>query len=144
MAWKPVDPEFAPRVRASFEQQGVMRLIGAELLGIGPGVAEIALPWRPDLTQQDGFFHAGVVTAVADTAAGYAAFTLMPAGSRVLTVEFKLNLMAPARGPRIVAVGEVQRPGRTLSVVQARVRTLTDAGASEVALMQATMICLRA
>jgi uncharacterized protein (TIGR00369 family) len=144
MAWTPPDPAFAARVRESFEQQGIMRLIGAKLGSVGPGTAEISLPWRPDLTQQDGFFHAGVVATIADSAAGYAAFTLMPAGSRVLTVEFKLNLMAPARGPRLVASAAVERSGRTLSVVQARVHTMDGPEANEVALMQATMICLRA
>ena len=118
MAFEPVDPQFVQRVRQSFTQQGAMSLIGARLTAVEPGACTIELPWRADLTQQDGFFHAGIVTTVADSAAGYAAFTLMPADARVLTVEFKLNLMAPARGPLLIARGTVRRAGRTLSVAE--------------------------
>jgi uncharacterized protein (TIGR00369 family) len=137
-----VDPSFALRVRASFARQGVMDLFGAELTRVEPGRCVIRLAWRPDLTQQDGFFHAGVVTTIADSAAGYSAFTLMPATSRVLTVELKINLLAPARGEWIEAVGEVERSGRTLSVVRARVSACAAGVAGEVALLQATMMRL--
>lgn len=142
-AVEPLDRDFARRIRASFAQQGIMGLIGARLGAVEPGRCVIELPWRADLTQQDGFFHAGVVTTIADSAAGYAAFTLMPAAARVLTVEFKMNLMAPARGPLLIARGEVRKAGRTLTVAQAAVESMDEGGTStEVALLQATLICL--
>ena len=96
-----------------------MRLIGASIVGVEPGVVEIEIPSREDLTQQDGFMHAGIVTTILDSACGYAAYTLMPASSRVLSVEFKVNLLAPAKGDRVVARGRVKRSGRTLTVCSA-------------------------
>ncbi len=138
-----VDGGFAERVRASFAAQGIMAHLGAELLEVAPGLCTIGLAWRPELTQQDGFFHAGAVTTIADSAGGYAAFTLMPADARVLTVELKINLMAPARGERLVARGVVQRAGRTLTVVQATVDALSGTGSTPVAMMLATVMCLR-
>ncbi|MFO1038602.1 MAG: PaaI family thioesterase [Geminicoccaceae bacterium] len=131
------------RVKESFDRQGIMGLLGAELVEVGAGTCTIALPWRPELTQQDGFFHAGAVATVADSAAGYAALTLMPPGSRVLSVEFKLNLMAPARGQRIVATGTVERAGRTLSTVRSDIVAWQDGEPTRVALLLATMICIR-
>jgi len=120
-----------------------MTLIGAELSTVAPGVVEILLPFRSDLTQQDGFLHAGIITTIADSAAGYAAYTMMPAGSRVLSVEFKVNLMRPARGETFVARAEVVKSGRTLSVVRADVFAMRGNGEKEVvATMQATMMCL--
>ncbi len=130
-------------VRQSFVEQSIMTLIGAKLGIVEPGVVEIHLPFRADLTQQDGFLHAGVITTVADSAAGYAAFTLMPAGSRVLSVEFKINLLRPARGESFLARAEVAKPGRTLSVVRADVFAFNTEGQRElVATMQGTMMCL--
>src|SRR5688500_12604312 len=117
----PSDPDFAARVRDSFGRQGAMAHLGARLADVAPGACTIELPYRPELSQQDGFFHAGVITTIADSAAGYAAFTLMPAQARVLTVELKINLMAPAAGELAIARGMVQRAGRTLTVVQAEV-----------------------
>jgi uncharacterized protein (TIGR00369 family) len=111
-----LDPNFAERVRASFGRQGAMALLGACLTRVEPGVVSIELPFRPDLTQQHGFFHAGVTSTIADTAGGYAGFTLFPAESSVLTVEYKMNLLAPADGERLVATGRVKKPGRTLTV----------------------------
>lgn len=133
------DPEIESRVRASFECQNVMTFIGASLAAIGPGICEIEVPIRDDLTQQDGFMHAGIVTTVLDSACGYAAYTLMPPGSRVLSVEFKVNLLAPARGEKVLASARVIRAGRTLSVCTA------DAFADDsiCATMLATMICIR-
>lgn len=116
------DPDYAARVRASFARQGAMSLIGAELAALAPGRCEIRLPWREDLGQQHGFFHAGIISTIADTAGGYAGYTLMPADASVLTVEYKLNLVAPADGEQAVAVGEVVRAGRTLVVARADVR----------------------
>lgn len=104
------------RTRASFARQGIMALIGATLERVEPGVVEIALAFKPELSQQHGFFHAGVISTIADSAAGYAGFTLFPAEAGVLTVEFKINLLAAADGERAVAVGRVVRSGRTLTV----------------------------
>ena len=115
-SFEPPDPAFESRVRESFTRQKVMGLIGAVLTSVAPGRVEIELPFRDDLTQQHGFFHAGVVGTIADSAGGYAAYTLMPADTSVLSVEYKINLMAPADGERLVATGQVVRPGRTLTV----------------------------
>jgi uncharacterized protein (TIGR00369 family) len=141
---KPLNPTFAADVANNFARQPVMSLIGARLARVEPGVVEIELPFRADLTQQDGFLHAGVITTVADSAAGYAAYTLMPAGSRVLSVEFKVNLLRPARGELFVARADVIKAGRTLTVVRADVFA-TDTGAEKelVATMQGTMMCLK-
>lgn len=121
-----------------------MKLIGAELQRIEPGIIEIKLPYRPDLCQQHGYVHAGIVTAIADTACGFAAFSLMPAGCGVLSVEFKVNLLRPARGTHFVARGEVIKAGRTLTVVRGDVLGFSEAAEQElIATMQATMMCVR-
>lgn len=136
--------DFAADVANSFAQQSIMSLIGARLVRVEPGVVEIELPFRADLTQQDGFLHAGVITTVADSAAGYAAYTLMPAGSSVLSVEFKVNLLRPARGELFVARAEVIKAGRTLTVVRADVFAGRENSEKElVATMQGTMMCLK-
>jgi uncharacterized protein (TIGR00369 family) len=141
---KPLNPSFAAAVANNFAQQPVMNLIGARLARVEPGVVEIALPFRADMTQQDGFLHAGVITTVADSAAGYAAYTLMPAGSRVLSIEFKVNLLRPARGELFLARAEVIKAGRTLTVVRADVFATREISEKElVATMQGTMMCLR-
>lgn len=142
-AWTPHDPEFARRVRASFARQAVMKTIGATLAHVAPGEVDIELPFRQDLTQQHGFLHAGVVTTIADSACGYAAFTLMPADAAVLTVEYKVNLPAPARGERVVARGRVLRPGQTLTVCRADVAAVGDGGERLVATMLATLMAVR-
>ncbi len=115
------NPDFAERIRQSFERQAFMAFIGASLERVGPGAVDIALPYRPELCQQHGFFHGGVVGTIADNACGYASFTLAPADASILTVEYKLNLMSPAAGETLVARGRVLRPGRTLVVAQADV-----------------------
>ena len=144
MDLKPLNPSFAADVANSFAQQPVMSLIGARLAHVEPGIVEIELPFRADLTQQDGYLHAGVITTVADSAAGYAAYTLMPAGSRVLSIEFKVNLLRPARGELFVARAEVIKAGRTLTVVRADVfATGANSEKELVATMQGTMMCLR-
>jgi uncharacterized protein (TIGR00369 family) len=137
-----LDPDFAERVRASFEAQAYMRLIGARLERVESGAVDIGLDFRPDLTQQDGFLHAAVVAGIADSACGYAAYTLMPADSRVLSVEFKLNLLRPAKGDRFRAEARVLRAGRTISVVRADVLAFGDSGdeGKVVAAMLGTMI----
>ena len=119
MVQTPQNPDFERLVRESFEEQQVMRTFGARLTRIAPGEIEIELPYRETLTQQHGFLHAGVVTAVLDSACGYAALSLMPLGAGVLSVEFKVNLLAPAKGEVLVARGRVLRAGRTISVCQA-------------------------
>jgi uncharacterized protein (TIGR00369 family) len=117
----PLNPSFAEDVARNFAQQPIMSLMGARLILVEPGVVEITLPYREDLTQQHGYLHAGVVTTIADSACGYAAFTLMPEGSNVLSVEFKVNLLRPAQGAEFVTRAEVIKAGRTLSVVRADV-----------------------
>jgi uncharacterized protein (TIGR00369 family) len=116
MAFVPANPDFERRTRDSFAKQGAMAHIGATLEKVEPGRVEIALAFRPELSQQHGFFHAGMLSAIADTAGGFAGFTLFPADGAVLTVEFKINLMAAADGERLHAIGEVIRSGRTLTV----------------------------
>ena len=121
-----------------------MKLLGAGLSLVEPGVVEIALPYRADLLQQDGYLHAGIITTIADSACGYAAYTLMPAGSNVLSVEFKVNLLRPAQGEAFVARAEIIKAGRTLTVVRADVFALTGDDKVLVATMQGTMICVAA
>lgn len=137
MSYEAQDPGYESRVRRSFSEQRVMGLIGARLLIVEPGVVEIDVPMRDDLTQQDGFMHAGIVTTVLDSACGYAAYTLMPADSTVLSVEFKVNLLAPATGDLITARAEVKRSGKTLTVCTAD----AVADGKICATMLATMIC---
>ena len=121
-----------------------MKLIGARLSLVEPGIVEITLPYRADLAQQNGYVHAGIVTTIADSASGYAAYSLMPAGSSVLSVEFKVNLLRPARGVSFVAHGEVIKPGKTLTVVRADVLGIDENDQRELmATMLSTMFCLR-
>lgn len=121
MAFTPANPDFEARTRDSFARQGIMGLIGARMERVEPGLVEIVLPYRPDLGQQHGFFHAGVTSTIADSAGGYAAFTLFPAEASVLTTEYKINLLAPADGRMLRALGRVVKPGRTLSVCDVEV-----------------------
>lgn len=113
------DPDLEARVRAGFQRQQVMATIGARLTRVAPGEADIELPFRMDLTQHNGFLHAGIVTTVLDSACGCAAFSLMPADAAVLSIEFKTNLLAPARGELLIARARVVRAGRTVTVCQA-------------------------
>lgn len=136
------DPGYAARVRASFERQGAMRLLGARLVELRPGYCTIELPYREDLTQQHGYIHAGIVGAIADSAGGYAGFSLFPADASVLTVEYKLNLLAPAAGERLVAGGEVIKLGRTLAVTRGEVYAETEGRRTLCAIMQQTLIVL--
>lgn len=112
--WEARDPNFEAKIRASFEKQLIMRHLGARLVSVEPGEVRIELPFRKELTQQHGFLHAGATTTIADSAGGYASYSLMPPGSSILTVEFKVNLMAPAKGDRFLAIGRVKKPGRNL------------------------------
>lgn len=120
-----------------------MTLIGAELAEISAGCCVIRLPYRPDLTQQHGYFHAGVTSIIADSAGGYAAYSMMPADSEVLTVEYKMNLLKPADGEYLIARGEVVRAGRTLVVTRVDVDTVTDSRAVPCAALLQTLMCLR-
>jgi len=134
------DPDYEARVRGSFAKQQFMATIGATITSVQPGEVEIELPYRTDLVQQHGFLHAGVVSSVVDSACGYAALTLMRPGSAVLSVEFKVNLLAPAQGKRFRARGRVARSGRTITVCSGEL-TVVESGVV-VALMQATMIAV--
>jgi uncharacterized protein (TIGR00369 family) len=141
-AFTPADPAFEQRVRASFARQRVMEFLGAELTSVSPGEVVIELPFREDLTQQHGYLHAAIITAIVDSACGYAAYSLMPVDAAVLTAEYKVNFLAPAAGRRFVAYGRVTRPGRTLTVVAGDVVAETDTGPKPVATMLATMMTL--
>jgi uncharacterized protein (TIGR00369 family) len=136
--FQPKDPAFAARVRASFARQKAMDLIGARLTVVEPGYTEITLPYRPELTQQKGFVHGGILGMIADSACGYAAYSLMPATSSLVTVEYKINILAPAKCD-LVARGRVIRPGRTLTVAHGDIFT-TDG--THVASMQQTLMML--
>ena len=138
----PPNPGYAERVRASFARQGAMRLIGAELVAVEPGYCAIALTPHAEISQQHGYVHAGIVAAIVDSAGGYAGFTLFPANASVLTVEFKLNLLAPAAGDRLVAEGFVVKPGRTLAIVRGEVHAETHGRRTLVALMQQTLMVM--
>ena len=136
------NPSFADEIKQSFKKQTVMSLIGAELTRVEPGVIEITLPYRADLAQQHGYLHAGIVTTIADSACGYAAYSLMPPNSEVLSVEFKVNLLRPAKGEMFSAVAEVVKAGKTLTVVSADVFGVEHDRREVVATMLGTMICL--
>jgi len=124
MDHEPRDPDFENKVRDSFARQRVMSLIGARLASVAPGRVTIELPFREDLTQQHGFVHAGVTTTIADSAGGYSAYSLMPPESAILTVEFKVNLLAPAEGERFVATGRCVKPGKRLFVCEIEVHAV--------------------
>jgi len=139
-AWVPKDPAFEVRVRESFSRQAHMATLGATLAFIAPGEIHIAFPYAPQFCQQNGFMHAGAIASVADSANGYAAYTLAPPETDVLAVEFKINLLAPARGDQFLACGRVVRPGRTLTVCQAEVFTAGSTERSLIATMLSTII----
>jgi uncharacterized protein (TIGR00369 family) len=144
-----LDPATENRIRESIGRQTLLTTLGVEIAGLSTGRVMLDLPYRADLCQQNGYLHAGALTTLADSACGYAAATLMPDGRDVLTVEFKVNLLTPARGDRFRATGEVVRAGRTLTVCSAEVVTWADDGDGNpgvslvrVALMQATMMAV--
>lgn len=140
--FEPRDPDWEAKVRASFARQKVMGLIGAELTALAPGRCEIRLPFRDDLTQQNGFFHAGITSTIVDSAGGYAGYTLMPAGTDVLTVEFKLNLLAPGDGELLIAEGQVLKPGRNLIITRGDVYAVKNGVATHCATMQQTLMTM--
>jgi uncharacterized protein (TIGR00369 family) len=142
---QPDDPAYEQRTRESFARQNAMLTLGAELESVAPGRVTITMAHRDSLTQQHGFLHAGMLAAALDSACGYAAFSLMPADAAVLTIEFKINLLAPARGPRFRFEGMVVKPGRTISVVDGRALQFEADGSAEklIATMSATVMTVR-
>jgi len=134
----PADPQFARRIRESFARQQAMALIGASLASVAPGVVEIALPYRDQLTQQKGYVHGGIIGMIADSAAGYAAYSLMPADCTLVTTEYKINLLAAATSS-LIARGEVVKAGRTLTVARAEVYADDR---THIATMQQTLMML--
>src|SRR3954471_21537336 len=139
----PEDPAYEARVRASFDRQTFMATIGARLARVAPGEADIELAVRNDLVQQHGFLHAGVLASAADSACGYAALSLMPPGAAVLSIEFKVNLLAPAKGDRIVARGRVIRAGRNVTVTWGDVTAYSGETEKTVATLVGTMMTVR-
>jgi uncharacterized protein (TIGR00369 family) len=143
MQFVPKDPAFDARVRASFASQQAMRSIGIEISRVEAGEVDLIMPFAPGYTQQNGFIHAGIIATALDSACGYAAFSLMPAEASVLTVEFKTNLLAPAKGDRFVFRAQVVKPGRTITVCDARAFAVNDRGEERlIATMTATLMAL--
>lgn len=143
MTYEAVDPHYRERVEQSFARQQFMDFIGAELVEVRPGFCQIHVPYRQELTQQHGFFHAGIIGTVADNCAGYAGFSLMAPDSSVLTVEYKLNLMAPGEGDLLIGRAEVLRRGRTLTVCRADVFVRLDGKEKQCAAAQVTLMELQ-
>ncbi len=140
--FKPRDPDWKARCLAAFEKQPIAKSLGISLAALEPGFCEMRLPFQPELTQQHGFFQAGIVAMLADNAGGWAAYTLMPPKSEVLAVEFKINLMAPAKGDEMIARARVVKSGRTLTIVSIDVSMLDGGREVECALMQQTCITI--
>jgi uncharacterized protein (TIGR00369 family) len=140
--FEPRNPDWEVAVRGSFARQKVMQLLGAEMGALSPGHCEIRLPFRDDLTQQNSYFHAGITGTIVDSAGGYAGYTLMPQGSDVLTVEFKLNLLAPADGDYLVAEGQVLKSGRNLIIARGEVYAIKNGRATHCATMQQTLMTM--
>ena len=140
--FEPRDPGYAGRVRESFARQAAMQTIGAELAAVEPGRVVVELPWQQALTQQHGFLHAGMVATALDSACGYAGFSLMPEDAAVLTVEYKINLLAPARGERFRMVGQVVKPGRTITVCEGRAYGLGTERETLIATMACTLMAV--
>ena len=126
MTFEPLDPNYEQKIRDSFSRQGLMKFIGAKLIDVRPGYCEIHLPYRGELTQQHGFFHAGMIGTIADNSGGYAAYSLIGVGSSILTVEYKLNLLAPGDGELLIGRARVLKPGQTLTVCKSDVFVVKD------------------
>ena len=140
--FEPKNPEFRAIATDTFERQRAMHTLGISIARMEPGEVDLAMAYSPELTQQNGFVHAGVITAALDSACGIAAFTLMPAGTDILTVEFKTNLLAPAKGERFAFRAAVVKPGRTLTICEARAYAVHDGVETLIATMSATMMAL--
>jgi uncharacterized protein (TIGR00369 family) len=143
MPFEPSDPTWETRVRASFARQRMMETIGARLERVAPGEVDIRVPFRDEISQHHGFVHAGALTTAVDTACGYAALTLMPAGAGVLSIEFKVSLLAPGKGEAIVARGRVVKPGRNVTFCQGEVFAVEGGAERLVATMSATMMVVQ-
>ena len=139
----PLDPDFESRVRASYSGLQLLADMGGRIVSLIPGIFHLDVPYSARITQQDGFLHAGIAATLLDTACGFAAYTLMPADSRVLTVEFKINMLSPAKGEYFRAEGRVIKPGRTLSVCEGKLFSIEKEKETLSAIMQATMICIQ-
>ena len=142
--FEPKNPDYRKIATATFDRQQAMRTLGISIARLEPGEVDLAMDYRTDLTQQHGFVHAGIITAGLDNACGIAAFTLMPAGAGILTVEFKTNLLAPARGERFAFRAIVVKPGRTLTVCEARAYATHDGVETLIATMSGTLMALAA
>jgi uncharacterized protein (TIGR00369 family) len=140
--FEPRDPDYEAKVRSSFGRQTAMQTLGAVMGKVRPGEVEIEMPYRADLAQQHGFIHGGIVTAIVDGACGYAAFSLSAPDTEVLTVEYKVNFVAPAKGQRLLARGEVVRPGATVAVCKGDVLAYDGGEENLVATMLSTMMLL--
>ncbi len=140
--FEPRDPDYEAKVRNSFGRQTAMQTLGATVSSVMPGDVEIEMPYRADLTQQHGFIHGGIVTAIVDSACGYAAFSLSAPDTAVLTVEYKVNFVAPAKGERLVARGEVVRPGATVTVCKGNVLAYENGEEKLVATMLTTLMLM--
>ncbi|HSH89441.1 MAG TPA: PaaI family thioesterase [Ramlibacter sp.] len=138
----PKDPAFADRVRASFDRQDAMKTIGATLTKVEPGVVFIEMPWTQALTQQHGFLHGGIIATALDSACGYAAFSLMPADAAVLTVEYKMNMLAPGKGERFRMEGVVAKPGRTITVVDGKAWAIDGGREKLIGTMSCTLMAV--
>lgn len=136
-------PEFAQRVRDSFARQGAMQTLAAHLTRMEPGMVDVCFDWARGLTQQHGFIHAGMVSTALDSACGYAGLTLMPADAAVLTIEFKINLLAPAKGQRFRMEGRVIKPGRTILVTEGRAYAIDEGREKLIATMGCTLMCVQ-
>jgi uncharacterized protein (TIGR00369 family) len=135
--------DFRERIKGSFAQQGAMALIGAELSMIQQGIVEIELPFNPNLTQQHGFLHAGVIAAALDSACTYAAYTMIDPDVSILTIEFKVNLMSPGKGDRFLFRGEITKPGSNIIVADGRAYAIGDGPAKLIASMTGTKMAIR-
>jgi uncharacterized protein (TIGR00369 family) len=140
--FEPRNPDFKARVTQSFSEQMVMQTINASLLVVDAGRVEIELPYQRELTQQNGFIHAGISSTILDSACGYAAFSLMPVEAQVLTIEFKINLLAPAAGEKFRAIGTVRKPGRSVFVAESELYASSDGSDKLVATMVGTLMAI--
>ncbi|MEO4043443.1 PaaI family thioesterase [Hoeflea sp. CAU 1731] len=141
--FKPANPDFLNRTAESFERQQVMKTLGIRFVRADAGSVELEMPYAEKFTQQHGFLHAGIVSTALDSACGYAAFSLMSADAAVLTIEFKVNLMAPASGERFLFRAEVTKPGRTISVADGKAYAVNADGAEKlIATMTATLMAI--
>jgi len=136
------DPDYAAKVQDSFNRQAAMTLIGATLTRLAPGSCEVSLPYRADLTQQHGFIHGGIVGMIGDSACGYAGFSMMPPGASVLTVEYKINMLSPGQGERLIARGKVLKAGKSLVITQCEVFAVQNGAEKLVAVMQQTLMVM--